>query len=99
MQGLNEALADTLEQADLTPKAEPATKDHLGTPATPRFRPADAANSDDQLAALLRAGDHILRARREKLEQMEQTYHQLMLDIPRLRAEIALLCSRMGYGP
>ena len=91
MQGLNEALAENLEQADLTAKAEPWV------------RPGQPANSDrqdeDQIAALLRAGDHILRTRREKLEQMEQTYHQLMLDIPRLRAEIALLCSRMGYGP
>ena len=93
-------LAETLSEGLAEDLAKPE-------PAMPRIRPVEATKEENQIAALFRAGEHILRDRRHKLAQLEQSYRQRLIDIEvehsrevaQLRAEIALLSNRLGFGP
>ena len=99
MQNLADTLADDIAEELAKPEPVPFRDASTANPQQ-RIRPVEAANTNksDQIAALFRAAEHVLRERREKLAKMEQSYHQLRLDIERTRSEIAMLSSRMGYG-
>ncbi len=72
-----------------------------------KLRPVVDDKKEDPIAALMRAGDHLLRVRREHLALMEFEHRQKIRDIEiehekavaSLKAEIAVLAGRMGFEP
>lgn len=73
----------------------------------PKLKPHAVQGREDPMAVFMRAGDHLLREKREKLAQLEfehlQKQRNLALEHDRataaLRAEIATLAQRMGFVP
>ena len=70
MQNLADTLADDI--AEELAKPEPQCRASARSKAT---------KEENQIAALFRAGEHILRDRRHKLAQLEQSYRQRLIDV------------------